>query len=92
MWRSLPIFPPTIWTIITPWREYTAAKINIFRYQELGDRAIFNYDNDITRALSKQAPAAVMLFSRKQSLEEGVYLRDGAIWLTNEIGSREVLP
>ena len=72
--------------------EYTAAKINIFRYQEPGDRAIFNYDNDITRALSKQAPTAVMLFSRKQSLEEGVYLRDGAIWLTNEIGSREVLP
>ena len=72
--------------------EYTAAKINIFRYQEPGDRAIFNYDNDITRALSKQAPAAVMLVSRKQSLEEGVYLRDGAIWLTNEIGSREVLP
>ena len=43
--------------------EYTAAKINIFRYQEPGDRAIFNYDNDITRALSKQAPTAVMLFS-----------------------------
>ena len=33
-----------------------------------------------------------MLFSRKQRLEEGVYLRDGAIWLTNNMGSREVLP
>ena len=33
-----------------------------------------------------------MLFSRKQKLEEGVYLRDGAIWLTNRMGSREVLP
>ena len=31
-------------------------------------------------------------FSRKERLEEGVYLRDNAIWLTNEMGSREVLP
>lgn len=72
--------------------EYTAAKLNIFSHQNEGGRAIFNYDNDITRSLSKTAPANVMLFSRKQKLEEGVYLRDGAIWLTNAMGSREVLP
>ena len=72
--------------------EYTAAKLNIFSHQGPEDRAVFNYDNDITRSLSKTAPGKVMLFSRKQRLEEGVYLRDGAIWLTNEMGSREVLP
>jgi UDP-N-acetylmuramoylalanine--D-glutamate ligase len=72
--------------------EYTAAKLNIFRHQKAGDRAVFNYDNDITRELSQQAPAGKMLFSRQQPLEEGVYLRDGAIWLTNDMGSREVLP
>jgi len=72
--------------------EYTEAKLNIFRHQHEGDRAIFNYDNDITRELSKTAPAAMMLFSRRNKLEEGVYLRDEAIWLTNEMGSREVLP
>ncbi len=72
--------------------EYTAAKLNIFTHQHEGDRAIFNYDNDITRSLSKQAPAESMLFSRKQKLEEkGVYLRDDTIWLTNDMGSREVL-
>ena len=72
--------------------EYTAAKINIFYHQKPGDRAVFNFDNDITRSLAKTAPAETMLFSRKQRLEEGVYLRDGAIWLTNRMGSREVLP
>ena len=72
--------------------EYTAAKLNIFTHQQAGDRAVFNYDNDITRSLSQQAPAGRMLFSRKEKLEEGVYLRDNAIWLTNEMGSREVLP
>ena len=72
--------------------EYTAAKLNIFTHQGQEDRAIFNFDNDITRSLSKQAPGKVMLFSRKKPLEEGVYLRDNTIWLTNEMGSREVLP
>ena len=72
--------------------EYTKAKLNIFCHQKPEDRAIFNYDNDITRSLAKTAPGRAMLFSRKQRLEEGVYLRDGAIWLTNEMGSREVLP
>ena len=72
--------------------EYTAAKLNIFSHQGPDDMAIFNYDNDITRSLARQAPGESVLFSRKQRLEEGVYLRDGAIWLTNEMGSREVLP
>ena len=71
--------------------EYTTAKLNIFRHQQEGDRAVFNFDNDITRSLSKQAPAGTMLFSRRQKLEEGVYLRDDAIWLNNEMGNREVL-
>ena len=72
--------------------EYTAAKLNIFSHQGPDDMAIFNYDNDITRSLAKTAPAKAVLFSRKQRLEEGVYLRDNTIWLTNEMGSREVLP
>ena len=72
--------------------EYTSAKLNIFCHQKPEDRAIFNYDNDITRSLAKTAVGQAMLFSRKQKLEEGVYLRDGAIWLTNHMGSREVLP
>jgi UDP-N-acetylmuramoylalanine--D-glutamate ligase len=72
--------------------EYTEAKRNIFCHQKAGDRAIFNFDNDITRALAQETPAGCMFFSRQQKLEEGVYLRDETIWLTNEMGSREVLP
>ena len=72
--------------------EYTAAKLNIFLHQGPDGRAVFNYDNDITRSLAKKAPGKTVLFSRKQRLEEGVYLRDGAIWLNNDMGNREVLP
>ena len=72
--------------------EYTKAKMNIYYHQTASDRAIFNHDNDITRSMSKTAPGQTMLFSRKVRLEEGVYLRDDTIWLTNHMGSREVLP
>ena len=72
--------------------EYIAAKENIFLHQGEGDRAIFNYDNQLTRDLAEKAGGAVTFFSRRERLEEGVYLRDGAIWLTNDQGSREVLP
>lgn len=78
--------------------EYTAAKMNIFLHQKEGDRAVFNYDNDITRALAQKAPAETVYFSRKSSLEEkGVYLGPNypegeAIWLSNQQGRRLVLP
>lgn len=72
--------------------EYTNAKKNIFLHQGEGDRLILNYDNDVTRSMAAEAVCPVTWFSRKERLEEGVYLRDNAIWLTNEMGSREVLP
>ena len=69
--------------------EYTQAKTNIFSHQCANDRAVFNLDNDITRQLAKTAKCTPTMFSRKEKLEDGgVYLRDNAIWLTNDIGSR----
>lgn len=72
--------------------EYIAAKENIFIHQTGENRAVFNFDNQTTHDLAQAAKGSVSFFSRQQRLEDGVYLRDGAIWLTNEQGSREVLP
>ena len=72
--------------------EYTAAKMNIYIHQNEDCRAIFNYDNQTTRELAAGAKGQRVWFSRQNRPGEGVYLRDGAIWLTNEQGSREVLP
>ena len=72
--------------------EYISAKENIFLHQSEDGRVVFNFDNQTTRDLSNVARGKVTLFSRLQRLEQGVYLRDGAIWITNEQGSREVLP
>ena len=72
--------------------EYSAAKENIFIHQSEDDKVIFNNDNQLTLDLSLSGEGKVTLFSRQNRLEDGVYLRDGAIWLTNKQGSREVLP
>ncbi len=43
-------------------------------------------------ALRETAPGRVMEFSRREELERGVYLKDGAIWVANEVRARPVLP
>ena len=55
--------------------EYVASKENIFLYQNEADVAVFNLDNDITREQSTRAKGAVRLFSRRNAVENGVYLR-----------------
>lgn len=68
--------------------EYIAAKENLFRYQASDTLAVFNLDNEITRAFSENAPGQVICFSRKEKPHNGVYLKDESIWS----GDREVLP
>ncbi|MBR3561755.1 MAG: UDP-N-acetylmuramoyl-L-alanine--D-glutamate ligase [Oscillospiraceae bacterium] len=71
--------------------EYIAAKENIFRHQAAGDVAIFNLDNKITREQSTRASARVRMFSRRDEVSDGAFVRDGAIWLRNAAGEREVV-
>lgn len=68
--------------------EYIAAKENVFRYQTAENIAVFNYDNEITRAFAETDPGKSVFFSRQEELESGVYIKNNAIWS----GSREVLP
>ncbi len=72
--------------------EYVDAKRNIFLHQGSEGVAVFNYDNAITRGLAREARGRVTLFSRRETLDRGVYVKDGAIWCADEEGSRQVLP
>lgn len=73
--------------------EYISAKENIFTHQSAGDRVILNADNDITRSFAAGAPGQVTLFSRREEPEgSSVFLRDGAIWVSDGEKSRAVLP
>lgn len=71
--------------------EYIAAKENIIRFQSADDFAIFNADNEITRELSEKASARVRMFSRREEVADGAFVRDGAIWLRRDGTEREVL-
>ena len=53
--------------------EYVGAKRNIFAYQDSGDRLVLNADNEITAGFAAQARGAVILFSRKKTIEGGVW-------------------
>ena len=71
--------------------EYVAAKENIFAHQQKGDTAIFNYDNEITRKLSGKAAGSVKYFSLTQSVLNGVYLSDGAIYAAEDGIARRIM-
>ncbi len=59
--------------------NYIDAKAKIFMNQSEDDILILNYDNEITRSLANRAKCRVMFFSRKEILDEGVYLKDNNI-------------
>ena len=59
--------------------EYVDAKRNIFAYQDDQDKLVLNADNEITASFASQARGRVTLFSRRRTLERGVYVRNGRI-------------
>jgi len=59
--------------------NYTKAKLKIVAGQEPGDYAVLNYDDANTAALGKGLRGQVVYFSRKATLEEGVFVREGKI-------------
>lgn len=71
--------------------EYIAAKENIYLHQSADDIAIFNEDNDITRALSEKSQAHTRLFSRREAVTDGAFLRGDAIILRHNGHEEEVM-
>lgn len=59
--------------------EYVSAKRNIFAYQDACDKLVLNADNEITAGFAQEARGQVTLFSRKKTVEHGVYLKDGMV-------------
>lgn len=78
--------------IHTDMDEYVRAKGNILAYQRPGDTVVCNFDNEITKNLSKQAAAKCLYFTRSSARERGCYQENGAIWYRDEVGERKVLP
>ena len=80
--------------IHTDMDEYVDAKANILAHQAASDRAVCNWDNEITKNLSKKTAGKQFYFTRvsPETPACGCWLRDGAIWYQDENTTRAVLP
>jgi UDP-N-acetylmuramoylalanine--D-glutamate ligase len=70
--------------------NYIEAKKNLIRHQKKGDFAVLNYDNEQTRKIAEEFKDNAFLFSRKEKLEKGCFVRKGGI-VISEGGKEKVL-
>ena len=59
--------------------EYVDSKKNIYLHQSASDKLVLNRDNALTYACVSEGKGTVSLFSRTNSMDEGVVLEDGCI-------------
>ena len=71
--------------------EYIDAKENIFTHQTTQDIAVFNADNPYTAEEAGRAAGRARLFSRQREVEDGVFLRGGAVMARSGGQEREVM-
>ncbi|MEJ8554962.1 UDP-N-acetylmuramoyl-L-alanine--D-glutamate ligase [Tepidibacter sp. Z1-5] len=96
--ESIKEFKPRISAIlnITPdhlnrhktMQNYIDAKCRIFENQNENDFTVLNYDCEITRELGRKCKSKVVYFSRKQILNEGIYVKDNII--TINLNDKEI--
>ena len=60
-------------------QEYIEAKKNIILYQNNKQKAVLNYDNEITRFFDMSCEGEVVYFSRQKRVHRGAYLDGGTI-------------
>ena len=66
---------------------YTQMKMRLFENQSADDVAVFNADDPALALLVEQVGSRVMLFSRKQEVEQGAFVRGGNVvirWMGRE--------
>ncbi len=59
--------------------NYIEAKKNLIRYQKASDWAVLNWDDAESQKFVKSIRSKVFLFSRKEELEEGCFVKDDNI-------------
>lgn len=68
--------------------NYTAAKGRIFRNQQMGDFAVLNAENALTREYAKHTEGVVRWFNAGGPVDYGFWMRDGQLMA----GRREWMP
>ena len=71
--------------------EYADAKGNIFRNQTRDDTAVLNGDDERVLAMAARTPARTVLFSRRNALDEGIFLKGDAVVERSNGRERELI-
>ncbi len=72
--------------------DYEAAKLNLFKNQTKKDFAIINYDDLRVREATKNLNATKIYFSRKESLEQGIFVDGKKIVYMDNGNKKEIIP
>lgn len=71
--------------------NYANCKLDITKNQGEGDYTVINYDDPETMKLVDKIPCKIIYFSRKEMLEEGVFVKDGDIVIRENGEEKRVL-
>lgn len=71
--------------------EYINSKKNIVLYQNENNKAILNRDNDITYSFKNDTKANIVLFSKKEKVNNGCYLSDNCIYYSDNGNDTEII-
>ena len=82
---------PNHLNVHSSYEEYIDSKKNIFKYQDENGVVVLNYDNILTRELSKDVNGKVVYFSSKNKLDDGIIIDDDIIKECNDKLRRHVL-
>ncbi len=72
-------------------QEYIDSKKNIVLHQNAFGRAVLNLDNEISYSFKEEVRGRTYLFSRKNNVENGAYLRADGTIVMNEYGKETVI-
>jgi len=72
--------------------DYIHAKERILLNQTPQDHAVLNADDPYTLKMSKRCRSSVVLFSRKQQLEQGIFVQDGLIRIRGHGRPSKLMP
>ncbi|MCC8023225.1 MAG: UDP-N-acetylmuramoyl-L-alanine--D-glutamate ligase [Clostridiales bacterium] len=61
--------------------EYIESKRNILYHQNAFSKAVLNLDNHTTRSMQSLVRGELRMFSRLETVDNGAFLRDGAIYM-----------
>jgi UDP-N-acetylmuramoylalanine--D-glutamate ligase len=70
---------------------YVDAKARIFENQQGNDSAVLNADDPTCVKMAARTRARVFWFSRQKEVEQGTWVRDGAIVFRDNAGQKEIM-